>query len=122
MTQVNILLITKGHPFDRAAFFEMFDALDVNWTHVEQPAARVFFDVTLAQDYDAFVFYDMPGLAFTPAGPEFEKPSEAFTQGFLDLLDSGKGMLFMHHALAGWPAWPEYAELLAAASSTCQIH
>ena len=112
MTQVNILLITKGHPFDRAAFFEMFDALDVNWTHVEQPAARVFFDTTLAQDYDAFVFYDMPGLAFTPAGPDFENPSEAFKQGFLDLLDSGKGMLFMHHALAGWPAWPEYAEIV----------
>lgn len=28
------------------------------------------------------------------------------------LLDAGKGMVFLHHAIAGWPAWPEYAEIL----------
>ena len=44
MTTPNILLVTKGHPFERDAFFGMFDDIDVNWTHVEQPAAREFFD------------------------------------------------------------------------------
>jgi hypothetical protein len=112
MTRAKILLITKGHPFDRAAFFELFDALDVDWTHVEQPAARVFFDVSLAKDYDAFVLYDMPGLQFGADGPVFENPDDAYKQGFLNLLNNGKGMLFMHHALAGWPAWPEYAEII----------
>ncbi|MGV0036659.1 MAG: hypothetical protein ACNYPE_17540 [Candidatus Azotimanducaceae bacterium WSBS_2022_MAG_OTU7] len=29
----------------------------------------------------------------------------------LNLLEAGKGMVFMHHA-AGWPAWEEYAEII----------
>src|SRR5688572_11816814 len=43
---IQVLLVTKGHNFDRAPFFEMFDALGrtFNWTHVEQPAAQLFWD------------------------------------------------------------------------------
>ena len=75
MSTPNILLVTKGHPFDYNDFFALFDALDVNWTHVEQPAARVFFSPEVATDYDAFVMYDMPGIKlFGSDGPEFEIP------------------------------------------------
>ena len=60
-----VLLITKGHPFDREPFFQLFDQPPVGatarWTHVEQPAAEIFFDPALAKDYDVFVFYDMNG-------------------------------------------------------------
>ena len=112
MKQPNILLVTKGHPFERDAFFSMFDALDVNWTHVEQPAARVFFDPAFSEDYDALVMYDMPGIAFAPGGPAFEEPTQNYKANLLALLESGKGMVFMHHAIAGWPAWPEYAEIV----------
>ena len=112
MTSPNILLVTKGHPFERDAFFGMFDDMDVNWTHVEQPAAREFFDRKLAAEYDALVMYDMPGIQFGEDGPEIETPSERYKRGFLDLLESGKGMVFMHHAIAGWPAWEEYAEII----------
>ncbi|MFT7221241.1 MAG: hypothetical protein ACI8Z1_002863, partial [Candidatus Azotimanducaceae bacterium] len=112
MTQPNILLVTKGHPFERDAFFAMFDAMDVNWTHVEQPAARVFFDPAFAADYDALVMYDMPGITFAPGGPIFEEPSEQFKSNLMALTEAGKGLVFMHHAIAGWPAWPEYAEII----------
>ena len=54
MADKEILLITKGHPFERDAFFSTFDALPgVNWTHVEQPAAQVFFDPCLLYTSDA---------------------------------------------------------------------
>lgn len=112
MTTPNILLVTKGHPFERDAFFGLFDQLDVNWTHVEQPAARVFASIDLAADYDALVMYDMPGLQFGPDGPVFEEPTEAYKSSLMDLLDAGKGLVFMHHAIAGWPAWEEYAEII----------
>lgn len=112
MTQPNILLVTKGHPFERDAFFAMFDAMDVNWTHVEQPAARVFFDPAFAADYDALVMYDMPGITFAPGGPIFEEPSEQYKTSLMALTEAGKGLVFMHHAIAGWPAWPEYAEII----------
>lgn len=68
MNQPDILLVTKGHPFERDAFFNIFDSIDVNWTHVEQPAARVFFSPELAAGYDALVMYDMPGVKFGPGG------------------------------------------------------
>jgi type 1 glutamine amidotransferase len=112
MTQLNVLVVTKGHPFDRGQFFDLFDELGFNWTHVEQPAARAFFTPDMAVDYDVIALYDMPGIKFGPEGVELETPSEAYKRGFLDLLESGKGLVFMHHAIAGWPAWPEYAEII----------
>src|SRR6185503_17062940 len=43
-----ILFITKGHPFDREGLFTMMDSPTIRavggWTHVEQPAAEIFFD------------------------------------------------------------------------------
>jgi len=45
-----ILLVTKGHPFEREPFFALFDGLEgVNWTHVEQPAAQALFNVMQAR-------------------------------------------------------------------------
>ena len=78
MSDTSVLLVTKGHPFDRGEFFSMFDQLGVNWTHVEQPAARVFMTPELADPYDVLVFYDMPGLSFEAGGPVFETPSEEY--------------------------------------------
>lgn len=115
------LLLTKGHPFDKAAFFAVFDALVADphcgltqYTHVEQPAARVFFDPDLAQPYDVFVMYDMPGIRFTGQDPPLlmEEPTAALEEGVEALLTNGKGMVFLHHAIAGWPAWEEWAHII----------
>lgn len=110
------LLVCKGHPYEREPFYAVFEQMaDVNYTLVEQPAARALFTIEQAEPYDAFVMYDMPGIRFNPEpgkGPDFEKPSESYKQGFLDLLDHGQGMVFLHHAIAGWPAWSDYAEIM----------
>ncbi len=113
------LLVTKGHPFARDAFAAVFEAMPgIAVSTVEQPAAEVFFAPEQARRYDAIVCYDMPGIQFgsSPSrpggGPLLVAPSEAYTRGFLALLEAGKGFVFLHHALAGWPAWPEYAEIL----------
>jgi type 1 glutamine amidotransferase len=117
----SVLLLTKGHPFDKAAFFAVFDALVADptssvtsYTHVEQPAAQVFFDPDVAEPYDVFVMYDMPGITFTGSDPPavFAEPSQAFVDGSRALLDAGKGMVFLHHALAGWPAWEDWAHVV----------
>ena len=112
MPDTRLLLVTKGHPFDRGEFFAMFDKLELTWTHVEQPAARIFMTPEMAEPYDVLVFYDMPGLTFGADGPVFETPSEEYKSGLLSLLNSGKGLVFMHHAIAGWPDWEEYAEII----------
>ena len=113
MSNKEVLLITKGHPYQRDALAALFDGLpDVNWTQVENPAAQVFFDPKLASAYDAFVFYDIPGLAFGPGGPKSWLPMPEVAANLTTLLERGFGMVFLHHAIAGWPAWPEYAEII----------
>lgn len=110
----SILLVTKGHPFEREPFFQVFDDMKgVDWTHVEQPAAQALFSVEQASRFNAFVCYDMPGIGFHPdRAPDFLPPDETFKQRFLELLESGYGFVFLHHAIAGWPAWDEFAEIL----------
>ena len=109
-----ILLVTKGHPYEREPFYAVFDEMaETNWTLVEQPAAQALFNVTEAQRYDAYVLYDMPGIVFQPDGPpQFIEPDERYKNNFLQLLEAGHGFVFLHHAIAGWPAWPEYAEII----------
>ena len=109
-----ILLVTKGHPFEREPFFNVFDQLPgVNWTHVEQPAAQALFNAKQAARFDAYVMYDMPGIQFHPdREPTFLEPDEDYKADFRDLLASGHGFVFLHHAIAGWPAWEEYAEIV----------
>ena len=109
-----MLLVTKGHPFQREPFFAIFDEMHgVDWTHVEQPAAQALFSVEAAAPFDAFVLYDMPGIVFhQDRPPDFPMPAETYRERFLELLEAGHGFVFMHHAIAGWPAWDAYADII----------
>jgi hypothetical protein len=70
------------------------------------------------RDFDVLVLYDMPGLDFeADAPPAFIDPSPALQVGFRALLEQGKGVLALHHALAGWPTWGDYHEWLGDNSS-----
>ena len=112
--RLNVLVAAKGHPYLRDPFMAMFDEMEgVAASLVEQPAVLALMNPSAMADYDALVLYDMPGIDFRAAdGPHFVEPSEEFKQGFRALLESGKGVVALHHAIAGWPAWEEYAELL----------
>jgi hypothetical protein len=103
MSDPHFLVITKGHPFEKGPFFEMLDRLDGQYTHVEQPLAASILDPELMRPYDCLVFYDMPGINFESGGPIYPEPSPDFKTQFLALLEEGKGMVFLHHAIAGWP-------------------
>ncbi len=110
---LRLLVSVKGHPYPRDAFFSLFEDMpDVAYTAVEQPASQVLMTPSHASDYDAIVFYDMPGIDFSTQPPELVPPSETFKHDFLALLEQGKGMVFLHHAIAGWPLWPEYGEII----------
>lgn len=107
--------MTKGHPFDAPAFFAVFDSMPgVEWTHVEHPEALELVEPDRASEFDVFVMYDMPGITFTRADPPavFAVPPPGYREAFERLLDDGKGMVFLHHAIAGWPAWQRYAEIV----------
>jgi hypothetical protein len=82
---------------------------------VDQPAAAVLLNPEHMRRYDAILFYDMPGLDFRAANaerPGFVDPPAYLTAGFEALMAEGKGMVMLHHASAGWPSWPRYAEAI----------
>jgi type 1 glutamine amidotransferase len=111
---LNVIVAAKGHPYFRDPFMAMFDTLPgIACTLVEQPAVQRLMSPEGMRGFDALVLYDMPGLDFAaPERPGYVEPDPAFKSGLLALLDQGKGVVALHHAIAGWPAWPEYAELL----------
>jgi len=120
---IRVLFISKGHDFDRDGLMTALDQLGgtINWTHVEHPAAEVFYDPANAKDYDAFVFYDAPSRGQPtpqpPSGvPGYRDPGPKAKKDFAKLVDSGKGLVFLHHATAAWNhTWPEYSEMIGAA-------
>ncbi len=111
---IRVLCAVRGHPFDRTAFAALFDGMaGITVTFVDQPAAALLMRPGLEQHFDVLALYDMPGIDFAGSPPASAVgPDEAFRTGFLALLDKGIGVLALHHALAGWPGWPDYAELL----------
>ncbi len=104
---MKILAITGGHSFDRAAFSALLDALPCEVTWVEQPEALQWFEDGRAAGYAVSLHYDMPGVRPVP-----EQPSRAYARELEALVDQGHGFVVLHHALASWPAWPRWAELV----------
>jgi type 1 glutamine amidotransferase len=111
---VRVLLVTGGHPFEREPFFAIFDELpDIEWHHLARPDVSIGLRPDALTDVDVVVFYDMPGVEFTGSDPPVvsTEPSAQEVEGFMGLLREGKPMVFLHHAIAGWPAWDRYAEV-----------
>jgi type 1 glutamine amidotransferase len=102
---LDVLVVTGGHPYEAEPFFAVFDAIDgIRWTHASAPATG----------HDVVVCYDMPGLRFTRSDPPAEliEPTAGEQAVITDLCASGTGLVFLHHAIAGWPRWEAYAHLV----------
>ena len=117
MPPVNVLLSTKGHPFQRDPFFSMFDSFakdGIAWTHVEAPASQIFYRRDNAEPYDVIVDYSMQGVGFgRKAGDPAPPVPEQYKHDLLDLLEQGThGFVFIHHHMCSWPEWDEYADII----------
>ena len=109
----NILVSVKGHPYPRDDFFDVFESMEgIAYTAVEQPASQVFLTPEHAGLFDGAVLYDMPGIDFSSQPPRLVAPPESLQRGLPALLERGFGLVFLHHAVAGWPLWPEYGEIV----------
>ena len=108
---IRTLVVTGGHPFEAELFFEVFDAdPQLAWSHAAHPTAVDTLAALRPGDWDAIVFYDMPGVGLRRGEvPRPEAPPPLLTEGLANLLDAGQGVVFLHHAIASWPAWEEYA-------------
>ncbi len=105
MPSIDTLVVTGGHPFEAKPFFDVFDDIEgISYSRATAPE----------RGHDVVVFYDMPGLAFTRSDPPVEliQPTAQQRQVIRDLCSDGTGLVFLHHAIAGWPAWAGYAHLI----------
>lgn len=110
--RVEVLLITGGHAFDREPFLAAWQSdPGVHVTHLEHPAATDAIADGSAAEFDTVVFYDMPGV--DPRGPRRPpRLTPGVAEGFDAMTLRGTGLVFLHHALASWPTWEGYAEMV----------
>ena len=99
---VKIMLVTGGHSYDTIQFFQMFDSFkNIEYKHFVQPEANKKLEEGAGEDFDVLVFYDM-----------WKTISEKEKQAYIALAEKGKPMLFLHHALAAYPDWKEFENLV----------
>lgn len=100
--KVRILLTTGGHGFEAEPFYAMFDAMpDVEYTKAELPKEAALLKPGLEKKYDCIVMYDMvQGIE-----PEEQK-------AFVKLLQSGIGVVSLHHNLGAHRGWDEFRKII----------
>jgi type 1 glutamine amidotransferase len=91
------LLITGGHEHE-AAFYSLFtDDPDIDWLPVDSAASA--FQRDLRQKYDVVIFYD-----FTR---DLDETAKSNLRAFVE---SGKGVVVLHHALLNYQTWSWWSE------------
>lgn len=99
--KINIAVITGGHDFDQAPFFQMLDSLrDVEFVHLPQADESEAFEDIADWSFDVIVLYGM-----------MQKISPKGRGNFISLLDKGVGLLALHHASGAFQDWPEFSKI-----------
>lgn len=116
-SSLRVLALTGGHRVDLDAFLGMVEGICAergwSWAHSVQPGAQRWLRPEHAGDWDAVLCHDLPGLALERgAEPRPVGPAPGVAEALIQLLERGQGVVALHHALAGWPAWPGWAEAL----------
>ncbi len=116
MTNINVLIVSKGHDYAHDSFLAMFDSMDgITPTLVEQPAAQIVLQPGNVDPYDVVFFYDMcgiPGIGLLHDGAnDTGTPPAAYVGAVEALVESGKGLLLVNHATVSWPLWPLWREI-----------
>jgi len=102
--KIRVLLVTGGHPFEKEPFFKLFqDNPDITYRAVEHPNAPALLTAEAAKQYDVIVMYDFN-----------QKITEEAKADFVARLKDGKGLVVLHHAIAAYPTWPEYWNIIGA--------
>jgi type 1 glutamine amidotransferase len=101
--KIKVLLVTGGHGFERAPFFQVFENNpEITLTHAAH--AKTNATVYEREDlltYDVVTLYDMP-----------KQITEAQKAKFLSLLEKGTGLVVLHHALVSYQHWPDYERII----------
>ena len=95
------LFITGGHDYDKEHFDVLLSKLPITYDHVEHPNAHKMLKSDNISKYDVVLLYDMP-----------QEISEEAKADFIAMLEKGKGLVVLHHAICSYDFWPEYVKIV----------
>lgn len=100
---LRIAIFTGGHDFERDEFFAVFQSFaNLHWEEHQQPKANELWVGEKLKDYDAVILYDM-----------WQEITEEQKNGMVRWLkDKGKGLVALHHSIASYQKWDEYARII----------
>ncbi len=99
---IRVLVVTGGHAYEIEPFRALFRGQDdIQPIFKDHPDAGRLYAKERADAFDVLVLYDMPR----------ELPAEQL-ENLVKLLESGKGVVALHHTLAALPNWSEYHRIL----------
>ncbi len=89
---LRLLVVTGGHEFPES-FYALFDGVkDFEWRHAA--SNHEAFKTAIRGQFDVLILYDMS-----------KDLTEAERTHLVDFLESGKGVVILHHALVDYPEW-----------------
>jgi type 1 glutamine amidotransferase len=99
----HLLIITGGHGFDEASFYNMFDSLgNFSYDSLVQPRGNELIASSAVHKYAAIIFYDM-----------YDSITPAQKRAYQCLLQQGKPMVFLHHSLVSYQHnWDEFQRII----------
>lgn len=118
MSSIAVTWIVGGHPYDEIAFQDMLNGLSgVESNVLKWPEAEKLFTVDAVEKMHSegrvLALYDLPGIRFNRGSePDLVAPSPEIIQAWRRMTQLGIPILAMHHAIASWPTWPLFAEIL----------
>lgn len=99
---INVLVCTGGKKIDSLSFLKVFSEMDnITYKHVIHPRSLEYIQSGEVNNFDIIVFYDL-----------VQKINAVQRKAFLDLLQEGKPMLFLHHSLVSYQEWNEYEKII----------
>lgn len=100
-----VAIITGGHSYDKEPFEAMWASIqDIKPEYYDYPKGKCgFFDDDKYKNYDTIVLYNF-----------HHKINGKQQKNFLDMLNSGKKIIVMHHAISAFPDWAEYSKIIGA--------
>lgn len=99
-----IAIITGGHAYDSVNFVKTFKSYkDLGFDHLVHPEANNIYSSDSIDKYDALVFYDL-----------YQDITEEQKDAFIEMLNKGKGLVFLHHSIASYQDWDEFINILGA--------
>ncbi|MHC4557681.1 MAG: family 16 glycoside hydrolase [Planctomycetota bacterium] len=100
--KIKVVVVTGGHGFEHDPFFSLFEGYDdIEYVEALQKDDSEIFEDVSSWDYDVMVLYNMT-----------QKISPQRRENFISLLNSGVGLLAMHHTMGSFQDWPEYKKIM----------